>query len=124
MKKTVSKICSRGISMLPLISPDALVQIDFSVRKYYIGDIVVFYHNQQFLIHRIIAKSAHNTFLIKGDNNCTTDGFFQSKNILGKVVSVNNSGHFVNISGSPHKEFKYLFILFSWIKLLTTKLFS
>lgn len=110
--------------MLPLISHEAYVQIDFSVQKYSIGDIVVFYHNQQLLIHRIIAKSAHGTFLIKGDNNTTTDGIFQSRNILGKVISVNNSGRIINISDTPYKELKYLLILYSWTKLIAAKLFS
>lgn len=110
--------------MLPLISHEACVQIDFSVQKYSIGDIVVFYHNQQLLIHRIIAKPAHNTFLIKGDNNGTIDGIFQSKNILGKVISVNNSGRVINVSAFPYKELKYLLILYSWTKLIAAKLFS
>ena len=110
--------------MLPFISPGALVQIDFSIRKFYIGDIVVFYHNKQLLIHRIIAKSTYKAFLLKGDNNGTVDGIIQSKNILGKIISVNNSGRVINISTSPYKELRYLFVLYSWIKLLATKLFS
>ena len=118
----MSKICSRGISMLPLISPDALVQIDFSIKKYTIGDIVVFFHNQQLLIHRIIAISTHNKFLIKGDNNLYTDGFLKKKALLGKVVAVKNADRFISITRTPYKQLQYVMLTYSFAKLLVGKL--
>lgn len=124
MNRSPSKIRSQGTSMLPLITPGALVRIDFTARKYSVGDIVVFYHHQQLLIHRIIAKPARNTMLLKGDNNGTIDGIFQTSQILGKVTSITNSGRLIDLSISPHKELKYLLLLLSLIKLVTAKMFK
>lgn len=124
MKISTSSVRSQGISMKPLIPHGALVQINFSVKKYSIGDIVVFYHNQQFLIHRIIATLPNDNFLIKGDNNNMADGIFQIRNILGKVIAIDRPGRNINFTKFPNKQLKYIFIVTSWAKLLVSKIFT
>lgn len=50
--------------------------------SYKIGDIIVFWNNDQLTIYRIVF-AFNNRFVAKGDNVSTIDGYFSYDSILG-----------------------------------------
>ncbi len=91
------KIQCMGWSMSPFIRNEnsvTLRPLDES-RSLKNGDIVAaaVRDRRRVIVHRII-KSAPPEYLIKGDNNSTSDGWFSKNDILGLVERIENKNGF------------------------------
>lgn len=91
------KIQCMGYSMSPFIRNESTLTLKplpktQSLRN---GDIVAtaLHDQKRIIIHRIV-KSSSPQYLIKGDNNKTTDGWFNKKNIIGIVEKIENKNGF------------------------------
>lgn len=118
MKLGGSKVRIKGVSMLPNVQENAYIYIDFHARQFSLGDIAVFYKNNQLFAHRIISRSSKNKLLLKGDNNQFADGYIDMKHILGKVIMIENNKRYTNLEALPHKLLKYLLAVQSRIRLI------
>lgn len=82
----------KGNSMYPiLVEEDIVTVVVFDTYK--VDDIVVVVYEEHFMIHRIIQKKLINNkiyYLTKGDNNSFIDRWHMYKNIIGRVVEINN----------------------------------
>ncbi len=85
------KIQCPGSSMSPFIRNNSTLTLApfLSNRKPGFGDIVIaaMHTQKKILIHRVIAASPP-WYLIKGDNNTRSDGWFHQKSILGFVEKI------------------------------------
>ncbi len=70
-----------GNSMMPTIHIKDKIWV-IPKNSYKIGDIIVFWNNDQLTIHRIVF-AFNNRFVAKGDNVSTIDGCFSYDSILG-----------------------------------------
>lgn len=72
-----------GISMLPLFFEGMIVLVH-KPNSIFLGDIVVFKQHNTTIMHRVIAiDSKSQTYLCKGDNEPTPDGWISKVDILG-----------------------------------------
>lgn len=103
------KIQCLGFSMTPFIRNKNIVTLKpVSDRQdLKTGDIVavVVHGKKQILIHRIIASYRTN-YLIKGDNNKFSDGWFNKDDVLGVVERIENSAG----AGYRPKHWQNMFI--------------
>lgn len=75
----------RGTSMLPVLKMGDLVRIEKVMNGFKIGDIVLFYANGEFILHRIVY--IYGDYIItKGDHNQYLDTPMKSHRILGVAV--------------------------------------
>ena len=111
--------------MLPLITHNTQIIVDFSVKKYVLGDIVVLYDikNRYFLAHRIIFLS-NNSALIKGDNNPYADGYIPMKFFFGRVVALQSNRQLVCLTTSFARIGQLRFVCISWFQLVNNHLKS
>lgn len=87
-------------SMEPELSADDLVVVHRS-DVYSVGDIVVFQHENELIIHRIIEADGE-TFITQGDANNTEDPPINEKDIKGRLVfSVPYLGAVINAVRTP-----------------------
>jgi hypothetical protein len=117
MKLGGSKVRIKGVSMLPNIQENAYIYIDFHAHQFTLGDIAVFYKNNQLFAHRVISILSKNKLLLKGDNNQFADGYIDMKHILGKVIMIENNKKYTNLEALPHTLLKYFFVVQSRIQL-------
>jgi signal peptidase I len=82
----VSYVVTNGVSMLPLYhAGDLVVVVDKDT--YQIGDIVAYRSGRLTVLHRIIGGDPDSGFVIKGDNNQSTDPKRPtSAQLLGRAV--------------------------------------
>ena len=87
------KIQCIGYSMVPFIRDKSILTLKPVNNKRLIrnGDIVVtaIHEERKIIVHRIIKITLHE-YLIKGDNNRNSDGWFNKKNIIGVVEKIEN----------------------------------
>lgn len=79
---------SSGSSMLPFIQSNSVLHIN-QTNHIVLGDIcLAVLNNNKFIAHRVIQinNTSKKSFLLKGDNNVTTDGWVDEKNISGVVL--------------------------------------
>ena len=76
-----------GLSMMPVLQPDSLVQVR-SEQYYDIGDVIVFYYKStdSIIVHRILDRK-DGEYICKGDN-CFRLERVGDVDILGKVVGI------------------------------------
>lgn len=95
------RFCASGASMWPFIRNGDIITLMPSRKKNLEnGDIVAFVsdNNNKLTIHRIIAKR-DNSYLIKGDNTSSPDGWVQNEKILGVVAEIEHNGRIVSYIG-------------------------
>ncbi len=86
--KTI-EVQTKGTSMLPLINENSRIKIKLiESEKLKTGDIIMFYRNQKFLLHRML-KRKKEKFLVKGDNSKHFDSLVKKNEIIGKAVEIN-----------------------------------
>jgi len=92
--KKVGKISSfrcEGRSMLPLIPPASMVNIEhLSAKRIRLGEIIAFRRSSHLVVHRVLKKYYHKGslfFLEKGDSTLRA-GIVEEKDVLGKVIRV------------------------------------
>ncbi len=77
-----------GESMLPTLWPDDVVEIArCSVDDVRRGEIVLALRNHRFFLHRFLARSKANGFLLRGDSMPAPDPEFPKEALLGRLVS-------------------------------------
>jgi len=90
-KKADFRFKAKGHSMSPFIKNLDIVTISplFTNKGPYAGDVVAasFFERKSIMVHRIIAEK-QGKFIIKGDNNQSTDGVFEQDQIIGLVSCV------------------------------------
>lgn len=80
---------SEGNSMLPTIGEFGIIRYT-QQPKYHVGDIIIFYTDDEYIVHRII-QTTDTGFITQGDNNDKTDqekfnyNTVTPSNILGQV---------------------------------------
>ena len=78
----------RGQSMLPTLWPDDVVEItSCSVDDVRPGEIVLALRENRFFLHRFLARSQTNGFLLRGDSMRGPDPEFPKDALLGRLVS-------------------------------------
>ncbi|MBI5620155.1 S24/S26 family peptidase [Candidatus Gottesmanbacteria bacterium] len=93
-------VVTSGSSMTPLIEPGSELIIDWHPKAFALGDVVVFinqYH--RFVAHRIVAVDSaqrRKRYLIKGDNTRHDDGWFDERQLVGKVSTIVRGGNAVD----------------------------
>lgn len=91
------KIQCRGNSMAPFIKDRNILTLNPAEKNhsFQIGNIVVIaiHDKKRILIHRIVAVTS-DKYLVKGDNNSTSDGWFNKKDILGTVKKIKTNTGF------------------------------
>ena len=79
----------KGKSMQPVIPDNALLEVKIvSPEKLKSGDIIMFFEENRFFVHRMLKRKAKG-FLVKGDNAKDFDRLVNEKRILGKVEKIN-----------------------------------
>jgi hypothetical protein len=74
--------------MLPTLWPDDVVEIaSCSVDDVLPGEIVLAVREDQFFLHRFLARSPANGFLLRGDSMPRSDPPFPPEAFLGRLVS-------------------------------------
>jgi len=76
-----------GYSMYPFIKPNDKIKVEYK-NQYNFGDIIIF-QKRKLCIHRVLSKGK-DKYYAKGDHNIFPDGYIDTNNILGSVVSINN----------------------------------
>jgi len=83
---------SKGESMLPLIRPDAVLQVELvHPRHIRIGDVFCYRAGRKTLTHRVLAKlgaDGAQVFLEKGDNGYFAEA--RASDVVGRLVAVRN----------------------------------
>lgn len=75
-----------GNSMEPLYSDSDIFLFERNYQKLEVGDVIIFYYKNSFVVHRIILSLCGGRFLVtKGDNNMHVDSLVRSKNVIGKI---------------------------------------
>ncbi|MDO8551797.1 MAG: S24/S26 family peptidase [bacterium] len=109
-------ILSRGWSMYPLIKPNDELLVDTTVKVYSLGDVIVYQNGKLLTAHRIVRTKIQNgkaSFLVKGDNISSFDGWVNSRVLLGKVKKIINPQYTINLSSRRNQILKYFFIVCS-----------
>ncbi len=112
------KILCRGNSMAPFIRDKNILTLESKDENqaFKKGDIVVtaVHKRKRILIHRII--NVHDDkYLIKGDNNKESDGWFEKEDLLGIVHKIENQS---GVGYHPKPWQNYLIALASKFNLL------
>jgi signal peptidase I len=106
-----------GDSMEPFIKSTAKLTISVNnTNDYKVGDIVVFIQKSLFVAHRIISvnrKGRTVYFTLKGDNNSKVDGIFTTQQIVGRVDTIVQNQHIIDLNEQKHKLLKYVFVMYS-----------
>jgi len=105
-----------GNSMYPKLKPGDCVFLDINNRsKYKVGDIIVFFQNDNLIIHRLVKiKKCKNSILYcqKGDNKKGWSWIKQDQ-IIGKIAGIDNQESAINL-----KALAYIFFdkikIFYW----------
>ena len=96
-----------GESMRPLIVNDDILEVaPLSGRRISRGDILlVEISDGRLLAHRVVKTRHHNgiSFLIKGDACGSPDGWFELKDVLGRVEVVEHGDQRINLSSGKEK---------------------
>lgn len=91
------EIGMNGFSMFPVLQDGQKAQVQkLKAIDALPGDILVFKHRNNYIAHRLIRKKQTPNgikLLAKGDNNKHYDPLFDEKELIGKVVSVQNGTH-------------------------------
>ncbi|MDR7666851.1 signal peptidase I [Methanosarcina sp. Z-7115] len=110
---TFLRIPTKGHSMKPLIKNGSNIIIKkANLTKITKGDIILFFDGQRLIAHRVIRKSKHdgNTkFIVKGDSTLHFDKPVYSKDILGKVVKIENGSKIINLDNTSGKTINIIF---------------
>jgi Peptidase S24-like len=78
----------RGESMLPVLWPGDVVEIaSCSVDEVQPGEIVLAMREGRFFLHRFLARSQPDGFLLRGDSMPGPDPQFPNEALLGRLVS-------------------------------------
>ncbi len=111
------KVLVSGTSMRPLLRPDENVLVE-KMRRVYAGDIVVFEHNQQLLVHRVM-KVTRDKIITKGDNAYSTEEIHPDK-IYGTALILIKPDNEIDLRSSLwiHKIIALLSFSFNkyWIR--------
>jgi len=115
----------KGFSMHPIIKDNCRLVVNLYPKKYFLGDIVIYFRKKTITAHRIIKiKSIGNKkgnckkiFTIKGDNLSVIDGNFQKENFLGKVETILYPTYKINLNSKKNIVLKYFFVIYSIINL-------
>ena len=89
------KLQCPGFSMAPFIRHDSLLTLAVlqSSHSLETGDIVLaaMHKYRKMVVHRIVACK-NNRYLVKGDNNLKSDGWFNREDLLGRVQYIESDG--------------------------------
>ena len=76
-----------GESMLPALWPGDVIEIEScSLEDVQAGEIVLAQRDDRLVIHRMVARSAQNYFLLRGDSVACPDPPFAFEALLGRLV--------------------------------------
>lgn len=96
---------AKGFSMSPFIR-DGDVMVISPLRDHSLGrgHVAAFQHprGKRLVVHRVVGKRG-DSFLLKGDNVPTADGYVQAENILGYVSRVERDGKKVFLGAGPER---------------------
>jgi signal peptidase I len=99
--------------MWPFLKEGDLVSLT-QTNDYYIGDVVLFRDQKEFIIHRIV-KIENNQFFTKGDRSLFLDDLPLNKNqILGRIKECKSSPVVANYSLktlSRNKFTRYFYLI-------------
>ena len=87
-----------GWSMLPSVWPGDTLLVEHVASSSSVaeGDIVLFGRDRRFWVHRVVGRSADNACLLtRGDAMRSVDKPVHEDELLGRVVAMQRSGHFV-----------------------------
>ena len=82
------KLKTKGKSMFPLIKDNSEIEVKVSTEKIKKGDIILYFKNKKFFVHRLLKKKGEK-HLLKGDNNWAFDEIIKEVNVIGKVEKIN-----------------------------------
>ena len=116
---------ARGRSMLPFIQDGDLLEVaPLDSDRASCGDVLLVEASQKrVLAHRVVKTRQHDgklTFLIKGDNCASPDGWFGLENILGRVVVVDRGSQLIELTSRSQSWRARMWILIApWIPKFT-----
>lgn len=88
----------RGESMLPSLWPGDAVEIaECRLKDVHPGEIVLALREGRFFLHRFLAHSEPNGFLLRGDSMPRPDPIFPSEAFLGRLVHVASAGRTIPV---------------------------
>lgn len=111
---------ARGSSMTPTIRDgDSLLIVPVQLHELRVGQIVLCrIENNRFVVHRILRRRRQQgtvSFLLKGDQCRSTDGWVDASCILGQAVQARRQGKMVRLPGAEGRVWGSLAaILSSW----------
>lgn len=111
---------SKGSSMLPLLrdaQDTIIIRKKDTYNKY---DIVLYTHNNTYILHRIIRR-LDQTFLIRGDN-CYYNEYIPDKDIIGVLDECYRGEKKINLNSLSYKLYVYIRVHTYPIRLLIFKI--
>lgn len=88
----VSRLLVEGGSMLPLLKPGDVVELDHSRSALRRGDVVAYRAGRTLVIHRVLRTPAGSDVRLAGDNRSLTDEAIPLEAVVGRVVGVERDG--------------------------------
>ena len=116
----VGKNNIKGNSMNPFIKSGCSLIIDVQLKKFSLGDILVFLAGGEIVAHRIIGiKSSRKRvgYTLKGDNHPRIDRIIYSDEIVGKVEKIIYPEYSIDLNSRKNQFLKYFFVLYSRLNL-------
>jgi signal peptidase I len=89
----VSRLVVEGGSMLPLLQPGDVVEVQHSRRDLQRGDVVAYRTGRTLIIHRVLRTPGEERDIeVGGDNRTLTDEAVPLAAVIGRVVGVERGG--------------------------------
>ena len=121
------RFIAAGASMRPFIQDGDILEVaPLSRNRIHLGDVLlVVTGGGRVLAHRVVKirqQAGNSIFLIKGDSSASTDGWFEIKNILGRVEILEHAGLVLNLTSVAQRWRAWIWITgnpwignFSWL---------
>ncbi len=112
----------RGQSMRFLIADGEMVIVQrIKPQQLTVGDILLFYQDNQFFVHRIVYKRQNNgqyIFITKGDMHLGFDPPVGEEQILGKVITIKKRPGSIGLAAPAGKILSYSICAYSTLAYL------
>ena len=84
-----------GASMWPTLRPNDHITVRRDLWQ--INDILLFFQNEQVIVHRLLSRQPDGFLITKGDNRRLSDAPILEEHVIGRVVHIERHGRVVPV---------------------------